>query len=73
MQAPLESTTKSCSLGCKLPPPFTFGEVVNFQIHTQSLLLLLLHTPPTNEVAKTILVVLALDSPATPVRHRIQR
>lgn len=38
IQAPLTSTTKSCSLGCKLPPPFTFGEVVNFQIHTQSLI-----------------------------------
>ena len=27
IQTPLQSTTKSCSLGCKHPPPFTFGEV----------------------------------------------
>lgn len=39
MQAPLTSTTKSCSLGCICPPPFTFGEVVDFQFHTLSQLL----------------------------------
>lgn len=72
MQAPLESTTKSCSLGCKLPPIHFWRGGKLSDSYTISITAVAPYPPPSDKVAETILIVLTLDSPATPVRHRVE-
>lgn len=71
---PRKSSVKE-SLGCSPIEALIRLDRLTFvnHLHIQSLLLLLLRTPPTNKVRKGGLLILRLDCPATPIRHRVHR